>query len=196
MKIHDISQEVFSCRVYPGDPAPQKQTLSSMDSGALYNLTAFSMCAHNGTHIDAPRHFIADGAAVDEMPLENTVGTAYVCAFDGEMDAEGARRVLARARGIPRILLKGTAVVSPEAAQEFASAGIRLIASESQSVGDEKAPMAVHKILLSANVALLEGVRLKGVEEGQYLLCAQPLKLGGADGAPCRALLIELEKGE
>ena len=196
MKIHDISQEVFSCRVYPGDPAPQKQTLSSMQDGALYNLTAFSMCAHNGTHIDAPRHFIAGGAAVDEMPLENTVGEAFVCAFDGDMDAPGARRVLARARGIPRILLKGTAVISPEAAQEFAAAEIRLIASESQSVGDEKAPMAVHQILLSANVALLEGVRLNGVEEGQYLLCAQPLKLGGADGAPCRALLIETEKGE
>ena len=192
MKIHDISQEVFSCRVYPGDPAPQKQTLSSMDSGALYNLTAFSMCAHNGTHIDAPRHFIADGGAVDEIPLESTVGEAFVCAFDGDMDAEGARRVLARAEGIPRILLKGTAVVSPEAAREFAAAGVRLIASESQSVGDENAPMAVHKILLSANVALLEGVRLKGVEEGRYLLCAQPLKLGGAEGAPCRALLIEM----
>ena len=196
MKIHDISQEVFSCRVYPGDPAPQKQTLSSMDSGAKYNLTAFSMCAHNGTHIDAPRHFIADGGAVDEMPLESTVGEAFVCAFDGDMDAEGARRVLARAGGIPRILLKGTAVVSPEAAEEFAAAGVRLIASESQSVGDENAPMAVHKILLSAKVALLEGVRLGGVEEGRYLLCAQPLKLKGADGAPCRALLIETEKGE
>lgn len=192
MKIHDISQEVFSCRVYPGDPTPQKQTLSSMDSGALYNLTAFSMCAHNGTHIDAPRHFIADGGAVDETPLESTVGEAFVCAFDGDMDAEGARRVLARAEGIPRILLKGTAVVSPEAAEEFAAAGVRLIASESQSVGDENAPMAVHKILLSAGVALLEGVRLGGVREGRYLLCAQPLKLKGADGAPCRALLIEM----
>jgi arylformamidase len=56
--------------------------------------------------------------------------------------------------------------------------------------------MAVHQILLSAGVALLEGVRLGGVEEGRYLLCAQPLKLKGADGAPCRALLIESEKGE
>lgn len=196
MKIHDISQEVFSCRVYPGDPAPCKKTLSSMQDGALYNLTAFSMCAHNGTHIDAPRHFIADGGAVDEMPLENTVGEAFVCAFDGDMDAEGARTVLARAGGIPRILLKGTAVVSPGAAEEFAAAGVRLIASEGQSVGDENAPMAVHKILLSAGVALLEGVRLDGAPEGRYLLCAQPLKLKGADGAPCRALLIEMQKGE
>ena len=54
MIIYDISQEVYSCQVYPGDPAPEKRVLSSMEKGDLYNLTAFSMCAHNGTHIDAP----------------------------------------------------------------------------------------------------------------------------------------------
>ena len=61
MKIYDISQEVFNCRVYPGDPAPERRRLSSMEDGSLYNLTAFSMCAHNGTHIDAPFHFLKDG---------------------------------------------------------------------------------------------------------------------------------------
>ena len=63
MKVYDISQEVFSCVVWPGDPAPIKQTLNSMDRGDLYNLTAFFMCAHNGTHIDAPSHFI-NGAKI------------------------------------------------------------------------------------------------------------------------------------
>ena len=58
MKIYDISQEVFSCQVYPDDPTPQKKLLKSMENGEEYNLTAFEMCAHNGTHIDAPFHFI------------------------------------------------------------------------------------------------------------------------------------------
>ena len=62
MKIYDISQEVLGCRVYPGDPAPQKRVLSSIEAGDLYNLTAFSMCAHNGTHIDAPSHFLEDAS--------------------------------------------------------------------------------------------------------------------------------------
>ena len=52
MKIYDISQEVFSCQVYPGDPAPEKKMLSIMENGDLYNLTAFSMCAHNGSYTD------------------------------------------------------------------------------------------------------------------------------------------------
>ena len=67
MKIYDISQEVFTCKVYPGDPAPQKETLSAMERGDLYNLTIFSMCAHNGTHIDAPSHFLKHGKTVDEL---------------------------------------------------------------------------------------------------------------------------------
>ena len=77
MKIYDISQEVFGCQVYAGDPAPEKVLLSSMEEGELYNLTAFRMCAHNGTHIDAPFHFIQGGKAVDSIDLDTFVGLAY-----------------------------------------------------------------------------------------------------------------------
>ena len=70
MKIYDISQEVFQCQVYPGDPAPERKALCSMEKGDLYNLTAFQMCAHNGTHIDAPFHFIKDGKTVDAITLK------------------------------------------------------------------------------------------------------------------------------
>ena len=78
MKIYDISQEVFGCQVYAGDPAPEKKQLCSMEKGDLYNLTAFSMCAHNGTHIDAPFHFIKGGKAVDSIGLDTFVGLAYI----------------------------------------------------------------------------------------------------------------------
>ena len=67
MKIYDISQEVFSCKVFPGDPEPEKRILNSTDQGGLYNLTAFSMCAHNGTHIDVPFHFLGEGKTVEQM---------------------------------------------------------------------------------------------------------------------------------
>ena len=55
--IIDISQEVFSCKVYPGDPEPELYRIQTMEDGELYNLSAFSMCTHNGTHVDAPSHF-------------------------------------------------------------------------------------------------------------------------------------------
>lgn len=195
MKIYDISQEVFSCKVFPGDPAPQRTVLSSMEDGSLYNLTAIAMCAHNGTHVDAPLHFIQDGKAVDAIPLEAFVGLAYVAEHQGIVSGDDAAQILEKAKALNpeaarRILIKGAAIVSAQAAEVFAAVNLLLYGNESQTVGPEDAPMAVHKILLGAGVILLEGIRLAAVPEGVYLLNAAPLNLGGAEGSPCRAILI------
>ena len=199
MKIYDISQEVFSCKVFPGDPAPERKVLSSMDTGSLYNLTAISMCAHNGTHVDAPFHFINDGKTVDAIPLEAVVGMAYVAEHHGTVLGDDAAKIIEKAKALNpeaarRILIKGPAVVSAEAAKVFADAHLLLYGNESQTVGPEDAPMAVHHILLGANVILLEGIRLAAVPEGVYLLNAAPLNLAGAEGSPCRAVLIAEER--
>jgi len=199
MKIYDISQEVFSCRIYPGDPTPEKNILSSMENGDLYNLTSFSMCAHNGTHIDAPRHFLKDGKAVNAVGLEAFVGMAYVAEHHGIVTGDDAAQIMQNAKALnpetaKRILIKGDAEVSAEAANVFASSGILLLGNESQTVGPEDAPMEVHLILLSAGVILLEGIRLSAVSQGVYFLSAAPLNLSGADGAPCRAVLIAVDE--
>ena len=195
MKIYDISQEVFGCQVYPGDPAPEKKVLSSMEKGDLYNLTTFSMCAHNGTHIDAPFHFIKDGKTVDAICLEALVGMAFVAEHEGIVTGYDAVEIIKKAKeqnpeAAKRILIKGAAEVSLEASKVFASSEILLLGNESQTVGPEDAPMEVHQVLLGAEVVLLEGIRLKEVSEGVYLLNAAPLNLSGADGSPCRAILI------
>ncbi len=195
MNIYDISQEVFSCQVYPGDPVPEKELLCSMEKGGLYNLTAFRMCAHNGTHVDAPFHFFKDGKAVDSIRLDAFIGPAYVTEHQGIVSGGDAVKILEKANGrspdaAKRILVKGAAEVSPDAAKVFASSGILLLGSESQTVGPENAPMEVHLILLGADVVLLEGIRLAEVAEGVYFLNAAPLNLSGADGSPCRAYLI------
>ena len=199
MTIYDISQEVFGCRVYPGDPAPERELLCSTERGELYNLTAFRMCAHNGTHVDAPFHFLKDGKTVDEIPLEAFVGKAYVAEHHGTVSGEDALKILETAKrqdpeAARRILIKGDAVVSPEAARVFAANRILLLGNEAQSVGPEDAPMEVHLILLGAQVVLLEGIRLEEVSEGVYFLSAAPLNLSGADGSPCRAFLIACEQ--
>ena len=199
MKIYDISQEVFSCQVYPGDPAPEKKVFSFMEKGDLYNLTAFSMCAHNGTHIDAPFHFLKDGKTVDAICLEAVVGLAYVAEHQGIVSGDDAMEIIEKAKeqnpeAAKRILIKGAAEVSLEAAKIFASLELLLLGNESQTVGPEDAPMAVHLVLLGANVILLEGIRLAEVSEGVYFLNAAPLNLSGADGSPCRAVLIVDER--
>lgn len=228
MKIYDISQEVFGCTVFPGDPAPERQVLSEIEKGGSCNLTAIRMCAHNGTHVDAPYHFCADGKTIDEVGLEVWIGPCYVAEHEGVVTAEDMRRILKRAEeagradcALPRtekagvkntaeripawaepadaagvskrILIKGRAELSAEAARVCAEAGLLLYGNESQTVGPESAPAEVHRILLGSGCVLLEGIRLGSVPEGAYLLNAAPLNLGGADGAPCRAVLMELE---
>ena len=199
MKIYDISQEIFGCQVYPGDPTSQKMVLSSMEKGDLYNLTAFSMCAHNGTHIDAPFHFIKDGKTVDSIGLDTFIGMAYVAEHNGIVSADDATEMLEKAKkqnsdAAKRILIKGEAEASAEAAKVFAESNILLLGNESQTVGPENAPMEVHLILLGAGVVLLEGIRLSEVSEGVYFLNAVPLNLSGSDGSPCRAVLISTKR--
>ena len=197
MKIYDISQEVFGCAVYPGDPKPEKEIMLKISDGAVYNLSAFRMCAHNGTHVDAPLHFLDGGKSIDRVDLDRFVGYAYVAAHDGELLAADAERILKTAeecdpRAAERILVKGKAMVTAEAAKVFAARRIKLFGNESQTVGPENAPMEVHLIMLGAEIVLLEGIRLADVEEGVYLLHAAPLNLGGTEGAPCRATLTSL----
>lgn len=191
--IYDITQPVFSCAVFPGDPAPRVETLCAIEKGDTINLTAFSMCSHNGTHVDAPSHFIKGGKTVGQLEPSVFVGDCYVSRQEGDVTAEDARRILDKAEraGAPkRILIAGRAVVSEAAARVFAETRISLLGNESQTVGPEEAPMQVHLLLLGAEVALLEGVVLTHVPEGRYFLSAAPLNLGDCEGAPCRAVLI------
>jgi len=191
--VYDISQEVLSCNVYPGDPHPEIERVNSIDRGDICNLTRLSMCAHNGTHVDAPFHFLNDGKTLEQMPLDSFVGDCYVTHHEGEIDAQLATKILEQAKKAgagERILIGGKAVVTADAAREFAKAKIKLIGNESQTVGPENAPMEVHLILLREEIVLLEGIVLSHVPEGKYILSAAPLNLTGCDGAPCRAVLI------
>lgn len=194
--IYDITQPLFECEVYPGDPKPEKRLLSSIGAGDVCNLTAFSMCAHNGTHVDAPVHFLNGGKSIDMLNLKHFIGPAYVEKHEGEVSAQDAAGILSRAAECyegsqKRILIKGRATVTPEAAEVFAEAGVYLLGNESQTVGPEEAPMAVHLVLLKAETVLLEGIRLAAVPDGAYFLNCAPLNLTGSDGAPCRAVLID-----
>ncbi|MBQ6029719.1 MAG: cyclase family protein [Treponema sp.] len=193
MKIYDISQELFGCAVYPGDPQPERFVTLSIKNGDVCNLTAFKMCAHNGTHVDAPFHFYADGKTIDQVDLDRFIGWAYVAERDGDISADDAKNILKAANGCERVLVKGKAVVTKEAAQVFAQARIKLFGNESQTVGPIDAPKEVHLIMLGAEIVLLEGIRLEKVPVGKYFLNAVPLNLGGADGSPCRATLLEME---
>lgn len=192
--IIDITKEIFTCDVFPGDPAPAKKTIRSMERGDKCNLTEFSMCAHNGTHVDAPLHFIKDGKALDEVGIEPFVGDCFVARHEGFVYAADAERIVEKAKAAgasERILIAGKATLLPESAKVFAAAKLKLYGNESQTVGPEDDTTETHQILLGSGMVLLEGAVLKNVEEGKYFLSAAPIYLGGCEGAPCRAYLIK-----
>ena len=156
--IIDITQELFSCNVFPGDPKPERRRVMSIGEGADCNLTSFSMCAHNGTHVDAPFHFVNDGKTIDEVGIEPFVGPCFVARHEGDVSGEDAAEILKKAENAGasgRILIAGKATVTEPAARVFTGAGVFLVGNESQTVGPEDAPMAVHLILLGASISLL-----------------------------------------
>ncbi|MDR0935725.1 MAG: cyclase family protein [Oscillospiraceae bacterium] len=181
MNIIDITQPLFSCVVFPGDPAPSFERVRTIGGGDSYNLTNISLCVHNGTHIDAPRHFIADGSGVADIPLSVFHGKCAVKEWDGVIP-----------ENCERLLIKGSHELSAEDARLLINAGVKLIGVESQSVGPSGAPLEVHTLLLGAGIVPLEGLVLSRVASGEYTLSAFPLNLGSdCDGSPVRAVLIE-----
>ena len=177
--IYDITQELFSGRVYPGDAAPSYTRLRSFENGDRSTVTEFSMNAHNATHIDAPIHRIKGGIGIDALSLEACIGACEVIAADDR------KRLLET--DAKRILFTQCETIDEEIAAILVEKGVRFVGVWGQSVGSRE----VHRILLEAEIVVLEGAALEGIAEGSYFLSALPIKLGGCDGAPCRAVLID-----
>ncbi len=189
--MYDITRELFSAAVYPGDPSPARKALSSIAAGGDYNISAFSACCHNGTHIDAPRHVFASGADAAALPLEAMVGPCTVVSVAGAVTGQAVRALLPRCRR--RLLLQaaGRPVLTEEGAAALAAGGVMLLGTDGVALtSSEEAELSVHRCLLGAGIPILEGLALEGIEPGDYFLAALPLKLAGMDAAPVRAVLF------
>lgn len=192
MELIDISKEFFSAKLYDGDPEPKIRQLSSVPNGDC-NLSFIEACLHTSTHVDAPFHYFNDGMDVSQIPLSSFIGDCYVADI-GQPPLTGSEI----GRYIPfdceRILLKsssGNSFLHPSAASELGLNNMVLVGTDSVSIGGGLFDDEVHKALLTYNVAILENLELSHVLPGRYFLFAPPVKIGGADGAPCRAVLLK-----
>ena len=176
--IYDISQELFGGGVWPGDTAPEYVRTKSFDKGDTSTVSIFTMSAHNATHIDAPIHRIKGGKGIDELSLDACVGECEVISINNKH-----RIVTTDAK---RILIRDCQTIDVSVAQLLVDKGVVFVGVEGLGIGDRP----THNVLLTAEVVILEGAVLSHVPEGKYFLSAAPIKLGGFDGAPCRALLI------
>jgi arylformamidase len=193
--------------VYAGDAPLKFEFLKDMRKGDGFTLSAYSMGAHSGTHIDAPMHFVRDGASIEQLSLSSLIGPARVIDIPDSVrsiDAaelnrhewKGAPRVLFRTRSSVRGWMASStfhrdfAYIAPDAAQLLADAGVQLVGIDYISAEQFGAPAPrTHQILLGKGIPIVEGLALGAVRAGDYDLIVLPIKVAGHEGAPARAIL-------
>jgi arylformamidase len=191
MKVYDISRELFSTGVYPGDPVPYKEVVRRMDAGDMCNLSGFYTGCHSATHMDSPRHFVIDGDTIDQIPVERFVGKCSVVTVSDIVTGAQVDELLPHCEKMILFRGEGEAFLSQSAAFALADAGIQLVGTDAQSIAPMSDLVSPHRELLSAGIPILEGVDLTDVPDGTYTLIALPLRLQGLEASPVRAVLIE-----
>jgi arylformamidase len=208
MRTYDITLTVTpEMVVWPGDPPVNMQRISSIASGDSSNVTQISMSCHTGTHVDAPDHFLNNGKTVENLSLDLLVGRVYVLHLPDVnlitasilMDADippRTRRLLFKTRNSDfwangnKEFQTDFVGLSVDAAELLVDRNVKLVGIDYLSIAPYKMGKQVHTILLDAGVVVLEGLDLSRVSQGRYTLHCLPLKLGGAEGAPTRAVLV------
>lgn len=193
MKLIDITREYFSAPLYDGDPIPALTLLSSPQWGDTYQLSQLQAGLHTSTHVDAPLHVFENAADVTELPLSHFIGNCTVIEIE-KPPVTGLEINRLVPFDCKRVLFKCRygAYLHPSAAYELAQDGFYLVGTDHPSIGEGEAEcLEVHKALLGYHVAILENLDLSQVKPGNYFLFAPPLKIKGAEGAPCRAVLLD-----
>ncbi len=210
MKIHDVTLPISAqMPVWPGDPPVVLEQVSSMDAGAHDNVSRLSCGVHTGTHVDAPHHFLNDGRTVESLSLDVLVGPASLVHISEDIQVVTADVLEAAAipSGTERLLLKtrnsllwqrgekefftGFIGISADGADWLVQHRIKLIGIDYLSIAPYKQSIPTHRILLTADVIIVEGMDLSAITPGTYILYCLPLKLVGSDGSPARVILVE-----
>jgi arylformamidase len=208
MRIIDISLTITpQMPVWPGDPTVQLERVHKIEEGSNSNVSRLGLSVHTGTHVDAPVHFLPGAKSIETLPLDALVGPVQVILINkdsGPIQADDFEKAGIKP-GVERLLIKSRnsnywldreqvfhtdfLAVGVNGAQYLVKKGIRLVGIDYLSISPFKQSRPTHEALLKAGIVILEGVDLLEVEPGDYMLYCLPLKLGGSDGAPARAIL-------
>ena len=205
-RIYDISVPIVDGGVtYPGNPPIKVAYQQSMAAGAGANVSEISFGSHTATHVDAVKHFVDDGATVDEIPLDLLIGPALLLSFGEEVAAVGKEdleqhpiaghtRLLLRTRNSDlwdrTEFVRDYAFLAPDGAQYLVELGVKLVGIDYLSIEQFRSGHhRTHLTLLGNGVVIIEGLDLREPSPGVYELICLPLLMRGIDGAPARAVL-------
>jgi len=193
---------------WPGDLPFERTEALQLANGDECNLSEIRGSAHSGTHMDAPKHYLARAAGIDEMPLEAGIGPARVIAIQDpdlirvqEIAGHGLKqgdRVLFKTRNSTRCWKTSEfqelfVHLATEAANYLAQCRVLTVGVDYLSVGGAGTDGAeIHRILLGAGIWIIEGLNLEHVDPADYEMVCLPLKIVGSDGAPARAALRKI----
>ena len=189
---------------WPGSSGIELTNTQAFARGDDVNVSQLNMDVHCGTHVEAPLHFIDGGAPLEAFPLDVYVGPAHVLRLDSAT-AIGSRELSAVPSGVERLLLRTSSsgllnrggeefrrdyvALTADGARWIVDHDIRLVGVDYLSVQRFEDTPETHRILMRAGVAIVEGLDLSEVAPGDYWLMCLPLRLGGAEAAPARAVL-------
>jgi len=194
--------------MWPDQDSPSRKFLSHTYRGDPSTVSQWTLSAHTGTHADARMHFIPGSWTMESLKLSRCVGPCrvvdlthvegHVTRADLEAaEVAGAARLLLKTRNSQDGLLERDGFVEDyvaterEAAEYLVEIGVETVGVDYLSVEPfEDKEFNTHHTLLGADVIIIEGLVLAGVEPGEYFLACLPLKLEDSDGSPARAILV------
>jgi arylformamidase len=206
-RVYDISLPIEpGLMTWPTSPGFRMRRAMDLAAGDPANVTELKMDVHTGTHVEAPLHFLPEGAALDTLSIERFVGTAVVVEVPGESVTAAALKAVAIPARTHRLLVKTAnsarwaagwgpfdpvyVALTQDAARWVVERGVELVGIDHLSVQRYEDDAETHRILMRGGVVILEGLNLAGVQPGEYTLVAAPIRLVGTEAAPVRAVLI------
>lgn len=202
MKMHDVTGTIYEgMTVYKNKP--EKQPKMNQGTNGYVTETRLELDVHTGTHIDAPRHMIVDGDTFETISMDDLVGQCKV--FDLTQVEDGISKKDLEIFDIQKndfVFFKTKnsfedtfnfdfIYLAQDGAEYLSEIGVRGVGIDTLGIERSQEGHPTHKTLFAKKIIIIEGLRLKEINQGEYFMVAAPLKLEGTDGSPARVLLFE-----
>lgn len=207
MKIYDISMTIEPNMMVYKDKKENRPELTVVKSIPQDSSTesVISMNVHTGTHIDAASHMNPNGETIEKTQLDKLVTPC--CVLDMTQIKDGITKddlstysiepgsflLFKTKNSFSEAFLPDFTYLEMSGAAYLAEKKIAGVGTDALGIERSQPAHQTHKTLMDKGIIIIEGLRLKEVPPGEYFLCALPLKIKGADGAPARVVLLETE---